>query len=130
MKFLIRTFLNYSEVFAVLMFFCGLPIVYFFRDGLKLAPNSAAFTIAGGLGPLFLAVVFKNISKLYKPNPVGYLITIVYVIICLFYLLFRDPYSRVSAVYEMFSLVLFSFSILLLPLLVWSKLIEIFFQLL
>lgn len=103
MKFLIRTFLKYREVFAVLMFFCGLPIVYFFRDGLKLAPNSAIFTIAGGLGPLFLAVIFKNISKLYKPNTVGYLITLAYVIICLLYLLFRDPYSRVSVVYEMFS---------------------------
>lgn len=103
MRFLIRKFLDYRDVFALAMLFCGLPIVYFFRDGLKLAPNSAAFTVAGALGPLIMTIPFKNLKKLYVPNPRAYFLTIWFVIITFLYLLFRDKYSAISGTYELLS---------------------------
>jgi hypothetical protein len=103
MRFLIRKFLDYRDVFAVAMLFCGLPIVYFFRDGLKLAPNSAAFTVAGALGPLIMTIPFKNLRKLYVPNPLAYFLTMWFVIITFLYLLFRDKYSAISGTYELLS---------------------------
>jgi len=46
----------------------GYPLIFFFRDTLKLAPGSTAFTAAGFAGGLILMVPFTLLRRLYRPN--------------------------------------------------------------
>lgn len=101
---MIKLFIKYRDSFAIAMFCCGLPVIYFFRDGLKLAPNSAAFTIAGVLGPLALSLLFKDFRKFYAPNPINYLLCILFTLIMLGYLIFRDPYTGLQPAYDYFAI--------------------------
>src|ERR671933_161294 len=46
----------------------GYPIIFFFRETLRLAPGSSAFTAASFAGGLLLMVPFTFLRRLYKPN--------------------------------------------------------------
>ena len=71
-------------------FFGGLPIIYFLRDGLKLAPNSTAFTAALALISLFMAFPL-NPKKLYQANTLAYGMCLAYASMALIYLGIYTP---------------------------------------
>jgi hypothetical protein len=115
MKYLLKKYIEHREVIGVCMMFCGLPIIYFLRDGLRLAPNSSIFTIAGVTVPIGLSLLFKDLKKMYVPNQVLYVVSLFFAIICFFYFILRDPYSGVSAVTEYFNFAIIFFFFLVLP---------------
>lgn len=102
---LLNKLLKYRQSLGLSFFFFGAPIVYFLRDGLKLAPNSTAFTAALTIGSLLLAVPF-TIKKVYQTNTLGYLLCIAYSVIAIFYLTVYAPNrgwftnTTVEAVYQ------------------------------
>ncbi len=94
---------------AVAMYLTGLPLIYYLRDGLKLAPNNSAFTVAFAIGPLLLSLPFKNFRQFEAPNRVGYAMAAWFVIISFIYFILRDPYTAVKASYEYFSFAIIFF---------------------
>lgn len=90
LDWLLNKFNKYRQSIGLSFFFGGLPIVYFFRDGLKLAPGSTAFTAA--IAILSLLVAFPlNPKKLYQANTVAYLMCGLYAIMALSYLAAYTP---------------------------------------
>lgn len=81
MRFLINAFTKYRDSFALAFFFAGVPIVYFLRDGLKLAPYNTFFSIGLIFGPIALTLPFKNYRFFDSPNKVTY----PYLVFLLFY---------------------------------------------
>jgi hypothetical protein len=120
MKFLLEKFLALREVFAISMFVCGLPIIYYLRDGLGVLPNNAITTVFGVLGPLVAALLFKKYNKIYMPNKVGYFLAIWFLVICFMYLFFRDQYTWVKGPYEYFNIT-FTFFIFIAILFISEK---------
>lgn len=102
---LLNKLFKYRQSLGLSFFFFGAPIIYFLRDGLKLAPNSTAFTAALTIGSLLIAFPF-NFKKLYQTNTFGYLLCIGYAILAIFYLAFYAPNrgwftnTTVEAVYQ------------------------------
>lgn len=88
--FILNKLLKYRQSLGLSFFFFGAPIIYFLRDGLKLAPNSTAFTAALTIGSLLIAFPF-TIKRVYQTNTLGYLLCIAYSIIALFYLAVYAP---------------------------------------
>jgi hypothetical protein len=90
----------------------GLPVVYFFRDQVGLAPNNALFTALGLFFPYFATLVFrKNYSVLQKPNPVSFLIFMVFFFYILMFLILADRwrgirFSQEMSVFAIISIVL------------------------
>ena len=81
---------KYRQSIGLSFFFGGLPLVYFLRDGLKLAPQSTAFT--AGLAILSLLLAFpSNPKRLYQANTLGYILCLLYGIMALVYLAVYAP---------------------------------------
>jgi hypothetical protein len=78
----------------------GLPVVYFFRDNVGLAPNSAIFTIVALLLPFALSLPFKDFRYFEKPNIIAYILLGVFILLSFFYFILRDPYTAVNKNYE------------------------------
>lgn len=90
LDWLFNKFNKYRQSIGLSFFFGGLPLVYFLRDGLKLAQGSTAFT--AGIAILSLLIAFPlNPKKLYQPNTIGYLMCILYGIMALAYLAAYAP---------------------------------------
>lgn len=90
LDWLFNKFNKYRQSIGLSFFFGGLPLVYFLRDGLKLAQGSTAFT--AGIAILSLLIAFPlNPKKLYQTNTLGYLMCIFYGIIALSYLAAYAP---------------------------------------
>lgn len=85
LDWLFNKFNKYRQSIGLSFFFGGLPIVYFFRDGLKLAQGSSAFTAAATVFSLLLAFPL-NPKKLYQSNSVAYLMCIAYAFMALIYI--------------------------------------------
>ena len=86
----LNRFNKYRQSIGLSFFFGGLPLVYFLRDGLKLAPGSTAFT--AGLAILSLLLAFpQNPKRLYHANTIGYLLCGLYGLIALTYLAIYSP---------------------------------------
>ena len=102
--------MKYRQSIGLSFFFFGAPVVYFLRDGLKLAPNSSAFTAAFTILSLFVAFPL-NIKKVYQTNTLGYLLCISYSILAITYLAIYAPNrgwftnTPVEAVYQTLILV-------------------------
>lgn len=102
---LLNKLLKYRQSLGLSFFFFGAPIIYFLRDGLKLAPDSTAFTAVFTIGSLLLAFPL-NIKKVYQTNTLGYMLCIAYSIIAIFYLAVYAPNrgwftnTTVEAVYQ------------------------------
>jgi hypothetical protein len=92
MRFLINAFIKYRDPFALAMYLAGVPIVYFLRDGLALAPSSSIFSMALIFSPLFLSLVFKNYSLYYKPNAVTFKMLFLLLLFMLCYMYLKDRY--------------------------------------
>ncbi|AFK05051.1 hypothetical protein Emtol_3925 [Emticicia oligotrophica DSM 17448] len=90
LDWLFLKFNKYRQSLGLSFFFGGLPIVYYLRDGLKLAPGSSAFT--AGFTILSLLIAFPlNPKKLYQTNTIGYLMCILYAVMALLYLATYAP---------------------------------------
>lgn len=100
MRFLVRNFLKYRDMFAVVMFITGLPLIYYIRDGVGLAQNSSAFTAAMAVGPFGIAFLFKNLKSFENPNRVAFSLLLIFLIITFTYFLLRDRYSAVNGNFE------------------------------
>lgn len=81
---------KYRQSFGLSFFFVGLPLVYFLRDGLKLAPGSSAFTAAFTILSLLIAFP-QNPKRLYHANTIGYLLCGLYGLMALTYLAIYAP---------------------------------------
>lgn len=90
LDWLLNKFNKYRQSIGLSFFFTGLPMVYFLRDGLKLAPGSSAFTAAFTIFSLLLAFP-QNPKRLYSTNTIGYLFCILYGIMALIYLALYAP---------------------------------------
>ncbi len=100
MRFLVRNFLKYRDMFAVVMFITGLPLIYYIRDGVGLAQNSSAFTAAMAVGAFGIAFLFKNLKSFENPNRVAFSLLLIFLIITFTYFLLRDRYSAVNGNFE------------------------------
>ncbi len=64
----------------------GYPLIFFFRETLRLAPGSTAFTaLALGMG-LVLMVPFTVLRRLYRPNIILFWMGITFLLLCIFYM--------------------------------------------
>lgn len=81
---------KFRHTLGISFFFAGAPLIYFFRDGLKLAQGSSAFT--AGISILSLLLAFPtNPKKLYHANTIGYLMCISFGILSMVYLATYAP---------------------------------------
>lgn len=71
---LLRLFFKWRNAICLGMFFFGAPLIYMIRDGMRIAPNSTAFTFVLMCGPLFLLLPFKSLKTFYRPNTISYLL--------------------------------------------------------
>lgn len=81
---------KYRQSIGISFFFAGAPLIYFFRDGLKLAQGSSAFT--AGISILSLLIAFpQNPKKLYHANTIAYLMCVLFSILTFVYLALYAP---------------------------------------
>lgn len=90
LDWLLNKFNKHRQSIGLSFFFGGFPIIYFLRDGLKLAQGSSAFTAGITIFSLLLAFPL-NPKKLYQANTIGYLMCILYAIMALLYITFYAP---------------------------------------
>ncbi|GAB3544880.1 O-antigen ligase family protein [Spirosoma fluminis] len=64
----------------------GYPIIFFFRETLKLAPGSTAFTAIAFAGGLLLMVPFTILRRLYRPNMTMFWMGISFLLLSIFYM--------------------------------------------
>lgn len=75
-------------VLGICMVVDGFPLIFFFKETLRIAPNSAAFT-AGFTGLGFLLMVpFTVFRKLYKPNILGFYMMVLCIALMMFYMVY------------------------------------------
>lgn len=91
LDWLINSIEKYRKAFALSFFFFGLPIVYFLRDGIKLAPGNKVFTAALTLGALFAAIPLKSYKRIYIPNIKILTFTLIYWFFGILYLAIYAP---------------------------------------
>ncbi|MFD2936556.1 hypothetical protein [Spirosoma flavum] len=78
----------------------GYPLIFFFRETLKLAPGSTAFTAAALAGGLVLMVPFTILRRLYRPNMTMLWLGVGFLLLSIFYMFFFngvpgfDEYGR------------------------------------
>ncbi len=66
----------------------GYPLIFFFRETLKLAPGSTAFTAAALAGGLVLMVPFTVLRRLYRPNMTMLGLGLGFLALIIFYMFF------------------------------------------
>ncbi|QHV99823.1 hypothetical protein [Spirosoma endbachense] len=64
----------------------GYPLIFFFRETLKLAPGSTAFTAAALAGGLVLMVPFTLFRRLYRPNVTMFWMGVGFILLSIFYM--------------------------------------------
>lgn len=64
----------------------GYPLIFFFRETLKLAPGSTAFTAAALAGGLVLMIPFTVLRRLYRPNITMFWMGVAFILLCIFYM--------------------------------------------
>jgi len=72
MRFLINSFLKNRDSMALAIFFAGVPLIYFLRDGLLLAPGSTLFSIGLIFLPFAITLPFKDFRYFHSPNRVTF----------------------------------------------------------
>ena len=66
----------------------GYPLIFFFRETMKLAPGSTAFTAAALAGGLVLMVPFTVLRRLYRPNVLMLCLGTGFIVLSIFYMFF------------------------------------------
>ena len=64
----------------------GYPIIFFFRDALRLAPGSTAFTAVAFAAGLVLMVPFTILRRLYRPNMPMFWVGLGFLVLCIIYM--------------------------------------------
>ncbi|GAB2556861.1 hypothetical protein [Spirosoma areae] len=66
----------------------GYPLIFFFRETLRLAPGSTAFTAAALAGGLVLMVPFTVLRRLYRPNLTMLWMGVGFLLLMIFYMFY------------------------------------------
>lgn len=66
----------------------GFPLIFFFKETLRLAPNSAAFTAAFTGAGFLLMIPFTVFRKLYKPNILAFYMMVGSIALMMFYMVY------------------------------------------
>ena len=66
----------------------GYPLIFFFRETLKLAPGSTTFTAAALAGGLVLMVPFTVLRRLYRPNTTMLALGVAFILLSIFYMFY------------------------------------------
>lgn len=113
------TFENFNRVrksFALAFLLFGNTVVYFFRDGLKLAPGSTAFTAFFLFLSLFLMLPVSLPKTLYTPNKLLNFFSWAFLLVAFSYMLTYAPnrgwFTKTDKEIIYYSLIFFSFLIL------------------
>ncbi|MDR6194866.1 hypothetical protein [Siphonobacter sp. SORGH_AS_0500] len=77
--------------FGVAIFAMGHPVIFFLRDGLKLAPQSSVFTAACLVLGLFLMIPSTIFQKYYSLNNKIAMPVLAWIGVCLFYFFIINP---------------------------------------
>ncbi|MGF7214307.1 hypothetical protein GGR92_000447 [Spirosoma lacussanchae] len=64
----------------------GYPLIFFFRDALRLAPGNSTFTAVAMAGGLLLMIPFTVLRRLYRPNITMFWLGIAFLILCVLYM--------------------------------------------
>ena len=64
----------------------GYPLIFFFRETLRLAPGSTVFTAAALATGLVLMVPFSILRRLYRPNMTMLAMGVGFLLFCIFYM--------------------------------------------
>ncbi|GAB3888518.1 hypothetical protein [Spirosoma agri] len=73
-------------VLGICILIDGSPLIFFFRETLKLAPGSTTFTAAALAGGLVLMVPFTLFRRLYRPNMSMFWMGIGFLFLSIFYM--------------------------------------------
>ena len=73
-------------VVGICMLLDGYPIIFFFRDTLRLATGSSAFTAAAFAAGLVLMVPFTVLRRLYRPNFTMFWIGLAFILFSILYM--------------------------------------------
>ncbi len=83
----------------------GYPLIFFFRDTLRLATGSTAFTAAGFAGGLILMVPFTLLRRLYRPNITMFWMGLSFILFSIFYMYVYPPLDKIDYTREMINYV-------------------------
>lgn len=90
MRFLVNSFTKYRDAFALSFFLCGVPLVYYLRDGLGIAAGSTLFSIGLIFFPFALTLPFKNFRYFDAPNRITFLYLIFFLIYLFAYFFLKE----------------------------------------
>ncbi|WP_234734319.1 hypothetical protein [Tellurirhabdus bombi] len=107
----------------------GNPLIFFFKETLKLAPGSSVFTAAFLALGLILMVPFTLLRKLYKPNYLALMLSLGFLFLTLLYYFFFMSYAytreATDLIYVAYSLI-FIFLLINVPNEVLKDIVPIF----
>lgn len=83
---LIQTLDYIRLVVGILILVNGYPLIFFFRETLKLAPGSTAFTAAVLAGGLVMMVPFTVLRRLYRPNTTMLWMGVSFIVVSILYM--------------------------------------------
>jgi hypothetical protein len=84
----------WRETLGLVMIIYGTPIIFFFRETLKLAPGKSWFTAVCLVGSLALMIPPTLLRKMYKPNKLLIQLGFSFLAISFFYLMFYNPFEK------------------------------------
>lgn len=83
-------------VLGICILLDGYPLIFFFRDELRLAPGSTMFTAVALAMGLVLMVPFTVLRRLYRPNITMFWMGISFLLFCIAYMYLFNPYPQVT----------------------------------
>lgn len=88
-------------VVGICMLIDGYPIIFFFRDTLRLAPGNTVFTALGFVGGLVLMVPFTVFRRLYRFDVTMFWLSVGFILFSIFYMYVYPPLDKVDYNREM-----------------------------
>ncbi len=85
---LIQTLDLMRMVAGICILLDGYPLIFFFRETLRLAPGSTTFTAVALAGGLVLMVPFTVLRRLYRPNTTLLALGVGFILLCVFYMFY------------------------------------------
>ncbi|MFD2569438.1 hypothetical protein ACFSUS_02260 [Spirosoma soli] len=73
-------------VLGICIMIDGYPLIFFFRDAMRLAPGNTTFTALALAGGLILCVPFTVLRRLYRPNFTLFWLGLGFIVVCIFYM--------------------------------------------
>lgn len=88
-------------VIGICILIDGYPIIFFFRDTLRLAPGNTVFTALGFAGGLILMVPFTVFRRLYRFDVTMFWLSVGFILFSIFYMYVYPPLDKVDYTKEM-----------------------------